>query len=1199
MIYRIVCDGMELYGPNIEQSVLNPHLEIELNSAGSLEFTLPVVMGDKEDGTYGQMNSDQWSEPKIFKSEVEVWEGDKIIWFGRPLQITRDWNNQRKVVCEGALAYFNDSIQRTYEMKPSTKHTNRWFFSHEKDSQDHSEGLIQTHNDQVESNRQFEVRDVTVEEEEAYRKTDYNTTYDCIQNMCLATNGGYIILEKEYDQGQGEHRYISWVQNMPYGSNQPVQFGLNLLDINQDLNGADVCTVLIPTGSDDLDLGKMGYKNEDGVTHEKNSDEIYITSGTDSEGNPFTGIDTFGRVVQQKSWSEFTEGNEDGLWRKAKEWLIEKNKDIPTIECSAADLHYIEGYTDSNGAGYDFFRVGMKVTVTSGPHGIDRELIIYKLSMDLDSGVKRVTIGTPPKRELTDIIAPNSGSGATRGNGSKGSGDGGTGSGGSGGSVSIPVKDVRVKLPGETEYKTAVSKKVAKIDLSAAGKVDDVKVDGTSVVDQNRIANIEIPVKDVTLEGVSIVDENGTAALDEVGKVKDVEVNGESVLNSQGIAELSIGTLAGFNVGATSPTIKLRSYKTWAGTPEGLDEYDYHTLDPLTGTLDYFFSAEGYFERKLYWDECFDVKPVIYSPYPGSMYYRQTVTFKDGTYPLFGLTVNGTRIYKSSPNDSAYPSLNFVAGDGIKIDSNGGTLTIGANDKFNPTYEIIYNEKRYSPESEPYSSNYLYSDTQQIKESGTYLIFASYIDYLQNYRDLNVTLSGLDYHIYYNENRIVNEAKVVVIVANVVGGVSVNFAAVYSQDEMPEYHFMRCIIRLNNTNFIDSSLLYSHALYTGDHMEYTQNYSGFRSVLSLEILAGGSNGSMYHSEMYSKYIPTGSSLEEYIEEYYEFSDSDSYRNGFKVQFENSPEITETKTFGWYCDFPYTIADQKYYSFIFSFSLPVYNEHTGYITDSELSSAVNTLQTNFQAGVDDIYNACVAKGSTPASTALSDVVTAISLIPDGGLTGTYPVKWPGEEDNRTIPADTGTYYLFWAMVGWRSAYHTLDDNAQIGSVTNGTAVEITNNQGGNESSYECSEMYRLYLIVKTDPTLESTVTFSGGEWDDCCWCALNGMPTFGNFTHLRASLSENTIPLSSDYTILMVFEQTNQGGKIATNEYSNEINVPWQRIGWTVYSGVQWGQVYILSKKGISATLNIRGRFPNDFDGTKNVYLVSYASISVT
>jgi hypothetical protein len=41
-----------------------------------------------------------------------------------------------------------------------------------------------------------------------------------------------------------------------------------------------------------------------------------------------------------------------------------------------------------------------------------------------------------------------------------------------------------------------------------------------------------------------------------------------------------------------------------------------------------------------------------------------------------------------------------------------------------------------------------------------------------------------------------------------------------------------------------------------------------------------------------------------------------------------------------------------------------------------------MQINFQAGVEDIYDACVAKGSTPASTSLADVVAGIMAIPSG-------------------------------------------------------------------------------------------------------------------------------------------------------------------------------------------------------------------------
>ena len=65
--------------------------------------------------------------------------------------------------------------------------------------------------------------------------------------------------------------------------------------------------------------------------------------------------------------------------------------------------------------------------------------------------------------------------------------------------------------------------------------------------------------------------------------------------------------------------------------------------------------------------------------------------------------------------------------------------------------------------------------------------------------------------------------------------------------------------------------------------------------------------------------------------------------------------------------------------------------SGYYTSSEVDDLLDTLegtlQSNFQDGVDDVYDAVVAKGSTPASHSLADVVTGIGAIPNSN-SGTY-------------------------------------------------------------------------------------------------------------------------------------------------------------------------------------------------------------------
>ena len=61
----------------------------------------------------------------------------------------------------------------------------------------------------------------------------------------------------------------------------------------------------------------------------------------------------------------------------------------------------------------------------------------------------------------------------------------------------------------------------------------------------------------------------------------------------------------------------------------------------------------------------------------------------------------------------------------------------------------------------------------------------------------------------------------------------------------------------------------------------------------------------------------------------------------------------------------------------------YDNSESHLEADTVQEAIDEVIVNFQAGVDDVYDACVAKGSTPASHSLSDVITAIGNIETGG------------------------------------------------------------------------------------------------------------------------------------------------------------------------------------------------------------------------
>ena len=84
----------------------------------------------------------------------------------------------------------------------------------------------------------------------------------------------------------------------------------------------------------------------------------------------------------------------------ATTWLTDEQYGKLTIAGDAAEMHFLDNAVGS-------YKIGQLITVISEPHGINKELPIIKLSTEMDSGVKKVTIGTPPRKELTTLTISN------------------------------------------------------------------------------------------------------------------------------------------------------------------------------------------------------------------------------------------------------------------------------------------------------------------------------------------------------------------------------------------------------------------------------------------------------------------------------------------------------------------------------------------------------------------------------------------------------------------------------------------------------------------------------------------------------------------------------------------------------------------------------------------------------------------------
>lgn len=1073
MIYRILYNHQEIYGPDLDMAVLNPTLEVELNAAGKLEFTLPITREGGEDPI--------WNNIQVFQGEVEVYEGDDCIWFGRPLQIIRDWNNHKRVLCEGALAYFNDTVQRTKEYKQNeqgVKDTPLYTgepYTASKYKKGFFNALIDNHNSQVQkesgtstpdTNRLIEVGTVDVDNELVWRKTDYETTAECLQSMCLDTNGGYFILRKEKVPGTISD-YVSkidWRKEMPYGTDQPVAFGLNLLDISQDLNGADLCTVLIPTGEDDMNLIEYRTVDENderyrGCTHVKGDDYIVHTAG----------FAKYGKILKQKTFNGSSDeiATRGDLFNKATDWLNEQNTDETTIECSAADLHYLNEYSD-----YGKLRIGQMVTVVDSVHNVNRTLPIFKVSMNLDSGVKQITMGTPPKKELTDIVKPKTSSSTRGSNGGSAdsTGDSGGSGGSGGGSASVPVKDVQTKVPGGS-YHSVVEKKKAKIDLS--GYVTDVTMDGgDSIVDrQTGKANIQVPVKGVEVDDTSIVDANGIAKINSnnFGKVDDVRVDGNSVvqnkiaiLNSNNFGKVDDVQVNGSSIVDANKIAKLTGYVDgyqvsfkydhhiyyWEYTPPvggGSGTWTIKDSDINTDTLKAVYNSDNkslrfdlndWFQRKVTWgggvcqyfdnlgpdpayhdlDDKVDGNYIIRTTFPFGSFY-----INDTQLDLTSLTLNNT------DNDDRF-SLNFINGGGIKVDAKRAFMNDGAG--FDITISTIkeankpHLESVFSDDSHYPTDSLLDEVACLIDHEGLYLmsIISSEISTASEIAFENsegTTITPVTYYndaTYESSQRVGGSAKVCILPA----GTKVIFKRWNSNSTWDGLDTcLRTVTELKNIDMSSTENLnrFSTITTVNDNSVsesflsngYDDGAIGIMSAIAYD--PGSVNRQSFYVTTYNavQEHPESTPQYWYIKDpfsYIEYKGDErgssgglygasckiSYDNGPKTDYFNRYSASSTsRRVGAVSPTPYAYT----YNYVIVMSAPAYTEEDeDYVTTTEMDAAistavgdaVSTLESNFQDGVDAIYDACVAKGSTPASQSLSDVVQGIMDIPQGGGSG---------------------------------------------------------------------------------------------------------------------------------------------------------------------------------------------------------------------
>ena len=330
-----------------EYQLISPIIKMEANKAGSVEFTMLP-------------RHPFYDTLSIMKTRIDVYRDEELIFSSRVLSNDTDTYKQRKVYCEGALAYLVDSI---FGPSKGTRTT-----------EEHFRLLIDSHNAQVEDTKKFTVGSIEIDEKaesHIFGEDNYRETFSAIQSDLIDSFGGYLRIR--YENGV---RYIDYLKSYNTTSSQTIEFGQNLIDLMNKQTGEDLFTVLLPIGKDKLTIEAAGDSQK------------YTHNGKYLENAE--AIASYGRILKTEDFGDITDAGT--LMGKAEKYMTDNYKGIPPeLSIKAIDLHQFYPTVRP-------FNLGDSITVKSPIHGVERVLICTAIEINIKDPSKTQYTLTDPNQ---------------------------------------------------------------------------------------------------------------------------------------------------------------------------------------------------------------------------------------------------------------------------------------------------------------------------------------------------------------------------------------------------------------------------------------------------------------------------------------------------------------------------------------------------------------------------------------------------------------------------------------------------------------------------------------------------------------------------------------------------------------------------------------------------------------------------------
>lgn len=317
---RVFADGELIYDHRLDgYGLIGLTAEVGLNKGGTAEIVMPP-------------GHPAYSSFISYRTVVEIYRRDELVFRGRALYPSDDFDNNRTITCEGERCFLQDAVIQPYlyQASPEVIFTD----------------VITRYNEQVEPFKKFRIGVITAKDPNDYQRIESEsaTPISEVIDKLVEYVGGYIVFSSDPD-GQ---RVINWYGSLNEVCGQTIEFGENLMDFSSTGANTELATVIYPYGAKNEETGERVTIK--GV----NNGKLYVQ---DDEA-----VALRGTVAAAVFWDDVTLAR--NLLTKAQKELAKRKLIVTSLELTALDL-------SARNIDIDSLRVGVNVRVLSKPHGID------------------------------------------------------------------------------------------------------------------------------------------------------------------------------------------------------------------------------------------------------------------------------------------------------------------------------------------------------------------------------------------------------------------------------------------------------------------------------------------------------------------------------------------------------------------------------------------------------------------------------------------------------------------------------------------------------------------------------------------------------------------------------------------------------------------------------------------------------------